>query len=85
MVERLILLATLLLKSAVVLNVLNEVRGLLLAGPVFYGIYQTGGTAMAIWLGICSLAGIALSVVIPTMAARKANRWLEQRAAATAA
>ena len=49
----------------------NEVRGLILAGPVLYGMYQAGGTAMAIWLAFCSLAGIALSVFAPLFVARK--------------
>ena len=43
----------------------------MLAAPVLYGMYQAGGTLMAIWLGICSLAGIALSVVGPLFIARK--------------
>ncbi|WP_296679871.1 hypothetical protein [Novosphingobium sp.] len=55
----------LLLKSAIAAFVLNEVRGIVLAGPVLYGMYQAGGTLMAIWLGFCSLAGITLSVVVP--------------------
>ena len=49
----------------------NEVRGLVLAAPILYGMYQAGGTLMAIWLGICSLAGIALTVVGPLFVARK--------------
>lgn len=61
-------LADLILKSAVVVFILNEVRGVVLAVPIFYGMYQAGGTLMAIWLGFCSLAGIALSVVVPIFA-----------------
>ena len=34
---------------------LNELRGVVLAVPMLYGMYQAGGTLMAIWLGICSL------------------------------
>jgi sensor c-di-GMP phosphodiesterase-like protein len=64
-------LADLLLKSAVVAFVLNEVRGIVLAGPVLYAMYQAGGTLMAIWLGVCSLAGIALSVVVPLFVERR--------------
>ena len=51
--------------------VANEVRGFVLAAPILYGMYQAGGTLMAIWLGICSLAGIALTVVGPLFVARK--------------
>lgn len=61
----------LLVKAGLALLVANEVRGFVLAAPVLYGMYQAGGTLMAIWLGICSLAGIALSVVVPMFVARK--------------
>ena len=61
----------LLVKAGLGLLVANEVRGLILAGPVLYGMYEAGGTAMAIWLGLCSLAGIALSVFAPLFLARK--------------
>jgi hypothetical protein len=54
--------------------VLNELRGAVLAVPVLWAMYQSGGTLMAIWLGFCSLAGIALSVVVPLYAARYAQR-----------
>ena len=64
-------LAGLLVKAGVALLVANEVRGLVLAAPVLYGMYQAGGTLMAVWLGICSLAGITLSVVGPLFVARK--------------
>jgi hypothetical protein len=70
----------LLLKTSVVLLVLNEVRGLVLAAPVIYGIYQAGGSLMAIWIGVCSLAGIALSVIVPMFAARKLQRFVQARA-----
>jgi hypothetical protein len=66
-----------LLKGGAILLVFNEVRGLILAGPVLYGIYQAGGSLMAIWLGICSLAGIALSVVVPLFAVRKLRGTLQ--------
>lgn len=49
-------------KAGVALLVANEVRGFVLAAPVLYGMYAAGGTAMAIWIGICSIAGIAISV-----------------------
>ncbi|HET6940963.1 MAG TPA: hypothetical protein VFH89_02255 [Sphingomicrobium sp.] len=61
----------LLVKAGLAALVANEVRGLILAGPVLYAMYEAGGTAMAIWLGFCSLAGIALSVVAPLFVARK--------------
>jgi hypothetical protein len=64
-------LAGLLVKVGIVALVANEVRGFILAAPVLYGMYAAGGTAMALWLGVCSLAGIALSVAAPLFVARK--------------
>ncbi len=64
----------LLLKSAAVLLAANEARGLILAGPVLYAMYETGGTLMAIWLGFCSLGGIALSVIVPLVLAKKVKK-----------
>ncbi len=61
----------LILRSAVFLLALNEIRGLILAAPVFYAMYEAGGSLMAIWLGVSSLLGIALSVVIPMFALKK--------------
>jgi hypothetical protein len=56
---------------------LNEVRGAIVAGPVLVAMWQSGGEAMAIWLGFCALAGIALSVIVPIVALRWAERKLE--------
>ena len=61
----------LLVKAGLAALVANEVRGLILAGPVLYAMYEAGGTAMAVWLGFCSLAGIAISVAAPLFVARK--------------
>ena len=61
----------LLVKAGLAALVANEIRGLILAGPVLYGLYQAGGTAMAVWVAFCSLAGIALSVFVPLFVARK--------------
>ena len=68
-----------LLKSAAVLLVFNEIRGLILAAPVLYGMYQAGGSLMAIWIGFCSLAGIALSVIVPMFAASRIGRFVKAR------
>lgn len=61
----------LLVKAGLAALVANEVRGLILAGPVLYAMYQAGGTAMAVWLAFCSLAGIAISVFAPLLVAKK--------------
>ena len=63
--------AGLLVKAGIALLVANEIRGLVLAAPVLYAMYQAGGTLMALWIGFCSLAGIALSVVVPLFLARR--------------
>jgi hypothetical protein len=77
-------IAGVLLKLGVGLLVINEVRGLVLAAPILYAMYEAGGTAMAIWIGFCSLAGIVISVVLPIIAARKIqgrlDRWRQQAA-----
>lgn len=69
------------LKAGAVLLVFNEVRGLVLAAPVLYGMYQAGGSLMAIWIGFCSLAGIALSVIVPMFAAARLKKMVPARAA----
>lgn len=51
--------------------VANEIRGLVLAVPVIVALYQSGGTLMAWWIAICSLGGIALSVIVPVWAWKK--------------
>jgi hypothetical protein len=79
MSNSLALLISLLLKAGAGLVALNEIRGLVLAGPVIYGMYQSGGTAMAIWLGVCSLGGIALSVIVPLIAAKKIGKYVDAR------
>ena len=49
----------------------NEIRGILMAGPVLATLIREWGTPMAIWIAFCSLAGIALSVVVPVWIYRK--------------
>lgn len=70
-----------LLKIGWVALIFNEVRGAVLAVPVLYGMYQAGGSWMAIWVGFCSLVGIALSVVVPMIAAKKLERFAQARLA----
>lgn len=62
------------LKSTVVVLLFNEVRGLILAAPILYGMYHAGGSIMALWIGFCSLAGIAASVIIPMFVANRLRR-----------
>ena len=65
------IIVRLLVKAGLAALVANEIRGLILAGPVLYGLYQAGGTAMAMWVAFCSLAGIAVSVFVPLFLARR--------------
>jgi hypothetical protein len=64
-------LVELLTKAGLAIVLANEVRGAAVAAPVLYGMYAAGGTLMVVWLGFCSLAGIALSVAGPLFVARK--------------
>lgn len=70
-----------LLKVGWVALIFNEVRGIILAVPVLYAMYQSGGSLMALWLGFCTLAGIALSVVVPIVAARRLEAYAQARLA----
>jgi hypothetical protein len=70
-------------KAGVAAVIFNEVRGAVLAVPVLYAMYLSGGSLMAIWLGFCSLAGIALSVVVPIIATRKLERFAQAKIAAS--
>lgn len=64
-------LTGLLVKAGIVALAVNEIRGFVLAAPVLYGMYAAGGTWTALWIGFCSLAGIAISIVAPLLIARK--------------
>ena len=57
----------------------NEVRGFVMAAPVFYGLWLNGGTWMAYWLAFCSLAGIALTVAVPWWAMRRIDSRMAAR------
>lgn len=81
MSSSLALLLNAILKFGALALVFNEVRGLILAGPVIYAMYQAGGTLTAIWLGVSSLGGIALSVIVPVFAARKIGKRIDRRLA----
>jgi hypothetical protein len=59
------------LRIGALLWIANEVRGFCLALPVFWTMWQSGGTLMALWLGLCSLIGIALSVLLPMWALKR--------------
>ena len=64
-------LAALLLALGAIGIAANEIRGLVLAVPVIVALCQSGGTLMAWWVAICSLGGIALSMIVPVWAWKK--------------
>ncbi|MBV7267483.1 hypothetical protein [Erythrobacter ani] len=70
------------LKMGAVALVLNEVRGIILAVPVLYAMVQSGGSLVALWVGFSTLAGIALSVIVPLLAAKKLDAYVQRKAAA---
>lgn len=76
MSDRVRLLLAWCLKAGAILLVANELRGLILVAPILYGMYQAGGSAMAIWIGLCSLGGVVLSVVVPMFVAARLQRFV---------
>jgi len=50
-----------------------------MAVPVLYAMYMAGGSWMALWVGFCSLVGIALSVVVPLIAAKKIQKFADAK------
>jgi hypothetical protein len=67
------------LRAGAVLFLFNEIRGFILAAPVLYAIYEEGGSLTALWIGFCSLGGIALSVAVPMIAAKRLRQALPVR------
>ena len=67
------------LKVGWIALIFNEVRGAILAVPVLYGMYQAGGSWMALWIGFCSLVGIGLSVILPLIAAKKIQKFADEK------
>lgn len=67
------------LKVGWVALIFNEVRGAVMAVPVLYAMYVAGGSWMALWIGFCSLVGIALSVAVPLIAAKKIQKFADAK------
>ena len=72
-----------LLRAGGVLLILNEIRGLVMAGPVLWALIQAGGTLAAIYTAVCSLLGIVASVLVPLFGLRKLERLRLRSAAAS--
>lgn len=64
-----------LLRAGGVLLVLNEIRGLIMAGPVLWALIQAGGTFAAIYTAVCSLLGILASVLVPLFGIKRLDKW----------
>lgn len=63
-----------LLRAGGFLLVLNEIRGLVMAGPVLWALVQAGGTLAAVYAVVCSLLGILASVLVPLLGLRKLDK-----------
>jgi hypothetical protein len=63
-----------LLRAGGFLLVLNEIRGLVMAGPVLWALVQAGGTLAAVYAAVCSLLGILASVLVPLFGLRKLDK-----------
>lgn len=59
---------------ALVLVALNEVRGIIMAGPVLVTLFATGNTVTQVIVALCTLGGIAASVLVPALVARRLRR-----------
>ena len=60
--------------TAALCFVCNEARAAVFTVPVLYTLWRNGGTAMQVWLAFCTVAGIALSVLVPMWGAN----WVAQ-------
>lgn len=68
----------LLIRAGVVAILANEVRGFVVAAPVLYVMFRSGGNLMTIWLCFCALVGVALTTVAPLIVARKLKLLAKQ-------
>lgn len=72
-------LLSLLLKFGAALLVVNEIRGVVMAAPLIWKLYDAGGSQWDMFITLCMLAGIAVSVVVPLMLAAWAREKLERK------
>ena len=63
-------------KGGIAALILNEIRGLIMAGPVLYAAWLAGGTWASVMIALFALACIAASVLVPWWAVR----WFVKRA-----
>ena len=72
---------SLLLKFGAALLVANEIRGVIMAAPLIWKLYDFGGSQWDLFITLCMLCGIALSMIIPLMLAAWAKEKLEKKLA----
>ena len=72
-------LISLLLKFGAALLVANEIRGVVMAAPLIWKLYDAGGSRWDLFITLCMLCGIAVSLVVPLMLAAWAKEKLEKR------
>ena len=48
-----------------------EIGGAIRAGSVLVALWYSGGDVMKLWICLCALAGVALTVIVP--------RWIFRR------
>lgn len=61
-------------RGGVALLILNEIRGLVMAGPALYGAWIAMGDTAALFLALCGLGGVIASVVVPLLVVRWVRR-----------
>lgn len=59
------------------LLVLNEIRGIVMAAPVFWTLFQTDNYAVDTVAAIAMLMGILLSVIVPIVLAKRARAYFQ--------
>ncbi|WP_133305292.1 hypothetical protein [Tsuneonella suprasediminis] len=59
------------------LLVLNEIRGIVMAAPVFWTLFQTGNSEVDAVAAIAMLMGILLSVIVPIVLAKRARAYFQ--------
>lgn len=67
---------SLIVKGGILAVVINEVRGLVMAAPALWIAVEKG---YGLWVVICIIGGIALSILIPHFAIIRIVRWYNNR------
>lgn len=79
MSSSLLVIAQKLLSIGGLLLILNEIRGAVMTAPVLLALWRTGNSAMDVVLAVSIIAGIAISVIVPVVAARRLQGYVTSR------